>query len=162
MLLEICRQIQSSSIGTAIRESTEFFPIVETIHVLALAVSVGTVMWFDLRLLGISMRQDSVSHVFRQLRGYMAAGFALMFATGLLMFWALAANLYASPYFRVKVVLLALAGLNIIIYHVTIDRRRAEWDLYATPPLPARVAGFVSLLLWVGVIVAGRLTAFTV
>ena len=161
-LLEICRQIQNSAIGTSIRESGDFFPIVETLHVLALTVSVGTIMWFDLRLMGVSMRTDAVSRVFRQLRGWMIAGFLVMIATGLLMFWALAENLYESPYFRIKLVLLALAALNILVYHLTIDRRRAEWDLQPTPPLAARAAGFLSLVLWAGIIVAGRFTAYNI
>jgi hypothetical protein len=161
-LLDVCQAIQNSAIGTSIRQSELVFPLIETAHVLALGLSVGTIMWFDLRLLGVSMRADPVSQVFGELKGWMLAGFAIMLTTGSLMFWALAADLYASRYFRIKLVLLVLAGLNILLYHATIDRRRYEWDLDPTPPLQARAAGFVSLLLWLGVIAAGRLTAYNV
>jgi hypothetical protein len=161
-LLDICREIQNSAIGTSIRESGDVFPIVESTHVLALTISVGTVMWFDLRLLGVTMREAPVSDVFRQLRPWMIFGFAVMLATGLTMFWALAENLYDSRYFRIKLVLLALAAANIILFHATIDRRRADWDLQPVPPTSARIAGFVSLVLWAAIIVAGRFTAYNI
>jgi hypothetical protein len=159
-LQAICQWIQETSTSTALRESAYVLSIIETVHVLALAMAVGTVMWFDLRLLGVSMRRDPVSEVYNQLKPCMFAGFAIMFVTGALLFWSHAAECYASPYFRVKVVLLAVAAMNILLYHSTIDRRRAEWDLAATPPLQARLAGLLSLLLWMGVIAAGRLTAY--
>jgi hypothetical protein len=159
---ELCQLVQNSPIGTSIRQSELVFPLVETTHVLALGLSVGTIMWFDLRLMGVSMRNESVSQVFTELKGWMLGGFAIMIGTGSLMFWALAADLYESRYFRIKLVLLLLAGLNILVYHSTIDRKRREWDIDPTPPLQARAAGALSLLLWIGVIAAGRLTAYNV
>ena len=161
-ILEACQAIQASTIGTGIRESAYLFPIVESSHVLGLSLSVGTVMWFDLRLLGKIMRHIPVSEVFGQLRPWMFAGFAIMLTSGSLLFSAVAADAYANTYFRFKLVLLFVAALNMILFHSTIDRRRAEWDKAPLPPLPARVAGLLSLILWVGVIIAGRLFAYAV
>ena len=74
---------------------------------------------------------------------------------------ALATEVYAHPYFRIKMLLLALAGLNVAIFTLTVDRRRYDWDNAPTPPLQARIAGFISLVLWAGVIAAGRIMAYT-
>ena len=161
-IFEICQAIQASAIGTGIRESEYLFPVVEGTHVLGLSLSVGTVMWFDLRLLGKIMRNIPVSEVFQQLRPWMTAGFVIMLTTGSLLFSSVAADAYANSYFRLKVVLLLLAAANIIVFHSTIDRRRAEWDKAPMPPIQARVAGLLSLILWLGVIIAGRLFAYAV
>jgi len=161
-ILEVCKAIQASAVGTGIRESEYLFPIVEGTHVLGLSVSVGTVMWFDLRLIGKIMRHIPVSEVFHQLRPWMFAGFVIMLTTGSLLFSAVAADAYANTYFRLKVVLLLMAGANVLLFHTTIDRRRSHWDKAPIPPLQARIAGLLSLVLWVGVIILGRLFAYAV
>ena len=161
-ILEVCQVIQASAVGTGIRESEYLFPFIEGTHVLGLSLSVGTVMWFDLRLIGKIMRNIPVSEVFHQLRPWMSAGFVIMLTTGLLLFSSVAVDAYANTYFRLKIVLLILAAANIIVFHSTIDRRRAEWDKAPIPPIQARVAGLLSLILWLAVIVAGRLFAYAV
>ena len=159
-LLELCQWIQDTQIGTAIRESLLFFPFIEGVHVLSLGLSVGTVMWFDLRLVGVMMRDEPVSDVFDQVKPWMFAGFALMLVTGGLLFWSYAAKCYASTYFRVKVLLLLMAAANGLVYHFTIDRRRAEWGKAPIPPPQARIAGLLSLTLWISIIAVGRLMAY--
>src|ERR1051326_6817120 len=156
-ILEVCQAIQASAIGTGVRESAYLFPVVEGTHVLGLSLSVGTVMWFDLRLLGKIMRNIPVSEVFHQLRPWMFAGFLIMITTGSLLFSAVAADAYANTYFRLKIIVLFLAAANMLLFHSTIDRRRSDWDKAPIPPMPARIAGLLSLVLWVGVIILGRL-----
>jgi hypothetical protein len=90
----------------------------------------------------------------------MLTGFGIMFVSGVALFWALALRCYSSPFFWIKMALLLLAGINISIYHLTIDRRQTEWDKMLIPPIQARIAGLVSLVLWVGIIAAGRLMAY--
>lgn len=159
-LLEWCQWLQNSPLGTSIRESGYTYPLLEGSHVFGLALSVGTVMWFDLRLMGIAMRRDAVSNVFTQVRPWMSLGFAIMFVTGALLFSARAADAYASTYFRIKVGLLVLGGLNVALFHATIDRHRAQWDTADQPPFRARMAGLVSLVLWFSIIAAGRIMAY--
>ena len=161
-LLELCRWIYDSQIGTGIRESVYLFPILEGTHVIGLALSVGTVMWFDLRLLGVTMRNQPVSEVFGQLKPWMLSGFSIMFLTGSLLFSSVAVDAYSNTSFRVKMLVLLLSGLNILVFHSTVDRRRHEWDKAPIPPLQARLAGLLSLILWMSVIVAGRLFAYAV
>jgi len=157
-LLDLCKAIEQTTISSIVRESA--FPYVEGAHVLGLSLSVGTVLWFDLRLLGAAMRTRPVSEVFQDLKGWMFAGFGIMFLTGGLLFAAHATKAYASGYFRVKMALLILAGVNTVVYHLTIDRRKSEWGKAPVPPLRARVAGLVSLLLWFSVVAVGRLFAY--
>jgi hypothetical protein len=115
----------------------------------------------DLRLLGLSMRRVPVSVAYRQLMPWAGAGFAVMLVTGSMLLAAYASNAYENPYFRAKVLALALAGVNALVYHATIERRIDRWDTLARPPLPARMAGLFSILLWAGVVLAGRMTAYT-
>ena len=158
-ILEWCRALEESRVGTMVRETA--FPYVEGTHVLGLSLSVGTVMWFDLRLLGATMTSRPVSVVFRDLRAWMFGGFALMFLTGALLLAARATEAYESPYFRLKLALIVLAGVNMALYHLTIERRDTEWGAAPVPPLAARVAGLVSLVLWFSVIAVGRIFAYS-
>lgn len=159
-LLEWCRWLQDTPLGAGIREGAYSYPIIEGSHVMGLALSVGTVLWFDLRLLGLTMRGDAVSAVFNQVRPWMLLGFTIMLVTGALLFASRAVDAYESTYFRVKLGLLVLGALNIAIFHTTIDRQRDRWDTAARPPLRARLAGATSLVLWFGIIAAGRIMAF--
>jgi hypothetical protein len=110
--------------------------------------------------MGVAFTGSSVSRVFTQVRPWMVVGFAMMFLTGTLLFSARATEAFNSTYFRMKMALLLLAGLNIAIFHFTIDRRRAEWDAQLPPPTLARYAGALSLVLWFAIIAAGRVMAY--
>jgi len=90
----------------------------------------------------------------------MSIGFLIMVVTGSLLFTARATEAYASTYFRIKVGLLVLGALNVLIFHATIDRQREQWDAAATPPPRARLAGLLSMILWFGIIAAGRIMAY--
>ena len=83
-----------------------------------------------------------------------------MFVTGALLFTSEAVKLYHSPAFRIKLALLALAGLNALIFHLTIYRDAANWDQTAPAPLRARLAGLLSLAFWIAIIAAGRAIAY--
>src|SRR5947207_9975770 len=102
-LFEVCQWIQDSAIGTGIRESTLMFPLVETAHVIGLAVSVGFILMSDLRLIGLTFWRESMSDVHKQLRPWMITGFVSMFISGGLLFWSEAAKCYNSPTFRAKI-----------------------------------------------------------
>jgi len=160
-VLEICRLLDHSAIGTNIRESSLLFPIIEGIHVLALALSVGLVLITDLRLAGVVMRNRATSEIWSQFFPWMMSGFGVMFLTGSLLFWSHALSAYHSPAFRAKLVLLILSGLNAAVYHLTIYRKMDQWDTSPIPPIQARLAGWTSLILWAGVITMGRIMAYT-
>jgi hypothetical protein len=160
ILFEWCRWLENTGWARALSESGYAYPLVEGSHVMALALSVGAVVWFDLRLLGWTMRDDRVSEVFEQVRPWMLAGFAVMFLTGVLLFATRATDAFESSYFRLKLALLVLGAFNVAIFHTTVDRRRDQWDTQARPPLQARLAGALSLVLWFSIIAAGRIMAY--
>ena len=160
-LLDKCIALSNTSGGTFIRESTWEFPVIEGVHVLSIAMSVGMILWFDLRLLGASMRNRPVSEVFRGIYWWMVGGFTAAVISGLLLFWAEADRAYPNIFARIKFLGLVIAGLNILYFHVWTQRTQREWDNDPVPPLRVRMAGLLSITCWVVVVAAGRLMAYT-
>jgi hypothetical protein len=159
-LLGLCQWLEKTPGSIALHESLWVYPIVESVHVLTLSLFLGTAVMLDLRLLGLTMRRVPVSEVARQLLPWTAAGFALMVLTGALLFYAIPVRTYLNVFFRVKVVMLILASLNAWVFHATVYRRVAEWDLDPVTPKSARLAAGLSLVLWAGIVVAGRMIAY--
>ena len=159
-LFELCSWLQNTEWGTSIRESIWVFPIIEGTHVLALSLSVGTLLVMDLRLAGVLMRREPVSQVSGQLMPWSLAGFAIMFTTGGLLFWSQPLKAYGSIFFRIKLVLLLLACINALIFELTLRRTIATWDRAEKPPLRARITAVLGIALWAGVIAAGRTMAY--
>jgi len=159
-LAEICKWVNDAPLSTTIRESDLLFPIIETVHVLAITALAGTVAIVDLRLLGVILKKEKVTAVAGQLLPLTWVGLFLMFSSGFLLFLAEASKSYSNPAFRVKMLLLVLAGLNPAIFHSTVYRGVSAWDESAAPPWRARLAGALSLVLWSSIIVAGRAIAY--
>ena len=159
-MLELLRRLAETKGSVALRESLWVWPLVESTHVLTLALFAGTAIMLDLRLLGVGLRPLRVSSLTGRLLPWTRAGFGVMVMTGSLLFYANPVRYYQNVFFRAKVVLLVLAGLNIWLFHSRIHRRVAEWDGDTTPPRAARVAAVVSLLAWASIVVAGRLIAY--
>lgn len=158
--LAICQALQDSAIGTSIRESVWLFPIIESVHVLALSLSVGIIITLDLRLIGAGMRHISVSQIVNGLKPWYLTGFALMFASGALLFWSEAAKCYHSGPFRFKMLFLLLTGVNAIIFEIRYKPTVDLWDGKPHTPTGAKLVGWCSLVFWVGVIALGRWTAY--
>ena len=153
---EICLAIENTWLSTAVRESIWVFPILLGVHSLGLGLSVGTLFWFDLRLLGLSMTAHRVSEVYRSIAPWMLTGFAVMFVSGGLLLWAQAGACYDDGFCRAKLLVLPLAGLNAAAYHSFTERGIGAWDSQPRPPLSARVAGGCSIALWLVIIALGR------
>ena len=141
------------------REWTWLYPAVETTHILAFVVLVGSAAMWDLRLLGLS-RGVPVTALERHLLPWARAGLLLAAPTGALMFASDATELVANPAFRLKLVLIAAAILNAAAFHRWTYRSVRTWDQGVGSPLAARLAGAVSLCLWTSVIACGRLIAY--
>lgn len=159
-LLHLCEWLNDSSIGTQIRGSDNLFSVIETVHVLGITLMAGTIAIADLRLLGLALKEVPASQVVEPLVKIAWLGFALMLASGALLFWAEAAELYWNTAFRIKLLLLALAAANAWIFHATTYRRVAHWDAATAAPGGARLAALCSLALWSAVIVCGRAIAY--
>ena len=152
--------IEATGLGRMMRESMWAFPIVETIHIAAFAIVVGSIVVLDLRLVGLSRRmplERLASHVLPWTLG----AFALAVLSGLTMFTAHAADYLTNGVFMLKMGLILTAGLNAAILHLGAMQRSGAWDTDAGPPARVRVAAAASILLWIGVIACGRLLAYT-
>jgi hypothetical protein len=160
LVQHLCQILYDSSFGTYIRESDYAFSVIESVHVLGITLLVGTIALLDLRMLGVVLRSVSVTRIARTVFPLTWSGFAVMFVSGFLLFWAEAAKNYTNPAFRIKIILLALVGLNPLIFHTTIYRRVHEWEVLQVSPWRARAAAIASLTLWSGVIIAGRAIAY--
>lgn len=159
-LFRFCEWLASTPWSIALHESRYMFLIVLTVHVLTLTVFVGMALMIDLRLLGVTMKRVPVSEVVGRLLPWSAAGLLVMVASGALLFYSAPLLRYDNLFFRFKMVVLVLAALNAWIFHVTVFRRVAEWDLDAVPPRAARLMGGLSLVSWAVIITAGRLMAY--
>jgi hypothetical protein len=156
----LCQQLQDLSFPTDIRESEWLFPTIETVHVLALVLVIGSILRVDLRLMGLVDRTRSVRSMTAETLPLTWTAFAAAAVAGSLMFSSKAVTYYDNLPFRLKMACLALAGINMACFHLSTYRRVAGWD-HGAPPLGARVAGGVSLVLWVVIVGAGRWVGFT-
>lgn len=144
----------------ALHESQYMYSIVESTHVLGLGLFLGTLLMVDVRLLGMALRKLPVNEVTARVLPWTFAGFIVMGVTGLLLFYAIPVRSYQNLFFRMKVVLLLIAGLNAWHYHRAARRTVAHWDAQEVPPATVRVSALVSLVTWTLVIFAGRFIAY--
>lgn len=158
-VLAFCRWLEQTSPGASVRQSLWLFPAIETLHLVGMAAVLATIGTFDLRLMGAILRGQSVSGLGRRLLPWAWTAFALQVITGGLLFASEAARMVVNPAFRLKILLIILAGVHALIFHFVARRKMPEWTS-ATPPLAARIAGLASLLLWIGVVAAGRWIGF--
>ena len=152
--------LEATSASVAIRESILFYPLVETTHVLTLCLFLGMTATWDLRLVGVAMRRVPVSEVVNRLFPWAIAGFVIMVISGSLLFLSGPVRASQNIFFQIKMVMIALAGLNAFVFHRTIFRWVSEWDQADDIPFRARAAGFSSLALWSIVVVCGRMQAY--
>jgi len=159
-ILELCTWLQNTQFGTAVRESTLAFPVLEGTHLLGLTFMLGPTFAFDLRLSGLAWRDQPVSKIYKSFLPLTNAGAALMVITGIILFWSEPVKCYNSTYFRLKVIALIVASLNAGIFHFGYFKTVATWDVIGSPPTRARMAGYASIVLWLFVVLAGRYTAY--
>jgi hypothetical protein len=152
--------LQDLSLPTNIRESGWLFPTIETVHVFALVLVVGSIMTVDLRLLGLTNRDRPFSKLAGEMLPWTWVCFAIAASAGLLMFSSKALIYYGNIPFRLKMICLLLAGINMAVFHWMGTRHLKTWDL-GNPPKAARFAGGASLLLWTTIVAAGRWIGFT-
>jgi hypothetical protein len=160
VLLDACEWLQNLPFPTLIRESDWLFPTIETVHVLALVLVVGSISMVDLRLLGLANRSRPLSQVMAQALPWTWVAFVVAALAGSLLFSSKAVTYYSDLPFRIKMVCLVLAGINMALFHRFTHRRLGRSDAGA-PPAAARLAGGVSLLLWIVIVGAGRWIGFT-
>jgi uncharacterized protein DUF6644 len=158
--LNLFRRMADSSWSVGLHESRYAYDLIESVHVWSLCLFFGLAVLFDFRLLGWTMRSVPVSEVARRLLPWTAAGFVVMVISGTLLFSAIPLRSYQNIFFRTKMILLLCAGLNVWIFHSGVYRRVTNWDLDRIPPRAAKAAGVLSLVLWVCIVLSGRMIAY--
>ncbi len=152
--------LQDLWLPVQIRESDWMFPTIETVHVFALVLVVGSIVTVDLRLLGFANRDRPFSQMAREMLPWTWSAFVVAAIAGALMFTSKALTYFANIPFRIKMVCLLLAGANMLLFHWVGSRHLAHWD-ESVPPPRARFAGAMSLLLWTTIVASGRWIGFT-
>lgn len=158
-VLAFCKWLEATAVGASVRQSLWLFPAIETLHLLGMAALLATVGTFDLRLMGLILRSESVTGLSRRVLPWAGAAFVLQVITGGLLLASEAGHMAVNPAFRFKMLLIVLAGAHALSFHVISRRNVEEWDS-ATPPVAARIAGMTSIILWIGVVAAGRWIGF--
>ena len=154
--------LQSTPIASAIAENEILFPWIESVHVLAIVLVVGTISIVDLRLLGIASRDLTVRRLMRDVIPYTWGAFAVAAITGSLLFSSDAVHYARNFFFLGKLVLLALAGLNMAVFHLVGVGDIERWDTgTGQTPVAAKAAAIISLLVWISVVAFGREIGFT-
>ena len=159
-LLGWCQWLEQTPLAVAVSESVWLFPLIEGSHILALPLSVGMIVMFDLRLLGLAFSSGPASRMMRDVVRWSKAGFVVMFLTGVVLFMTQASKAYDNVFFRTKLLLLLVLGINAAVYQIVFYPRMAQWDSAGGTPFGARLCGGLSLVVWIGVIVCGRTMAY--
>jgi len=160
-IVQLLRSLESSGLAAWLRGSLYAFPLIESFHVIGLTMVFGTVAIIDLRLLGLASAGRPFATLASETIKWTWAAFALTAATGALMFSTNAVAYYQNLHFRFKMSLLVLAGINVLVFTMTAGRSVDRWNAHKAAPLSGKLAGAVSLLLWIGVIFMGRWVGFT-
>ena len=158
---ELLHSLKETGFATAIRENGSLFPWLESVHVLGVTVLIGCIGLLELRLIGVVSLNRPVSRVLKDVLPVTWVAFALSVISGFLLFASNAPTYATNTFFLGKVVLLAGAGLNAFGFHAFVERSIAKWDTAARTPIPARLSGIFSLVMWLGIVVCGRWVGFT-
>jgi len=158
---EVLKTIENTGIASSIRDSLYWFPMLESVHVIGLAIVFGTICIMDLRLLGLASTNRPFRLVASDILKWTWIAFFITFLTGAFMFTTNATAYFHNSVFQAKMALLLLAGINMGIFELTTGRSSRQWDTSPSPPAAAKRAAVISLTLWIGVIFLGRWIGFT-
>lgn len=160
-LSELWLALETSAVGDFVAVSAWAFPALESLHVIALAIVLGSIAVMDLRMLGLASRTVPLTILSRNTLILTWTAFVFAAITGLLMFASKASSYAINPYFLIKMGLLVLAGLNMFYFHFVTWKNVSQWDTAAAVPTSVKLAGALSLIFWVLIVFFGRAIGFT-
>ncbi|WEK45953.1 MAG: hypothetical protein P0Y56_13080 [Candidatus Andeanibacterium colombiense] len=152
--------LEASALGDYVAESTWAFPTLESLHVMAFVTVLGSLLVVDLRLLGLGWKDVKLTTLSHETLRITWIAFICAAITGLLLFCSKATSYVINPYFKLKLVMLAFAALNMLVFQFITWKTVADWDL-GRVPTAAKVSASLSLLAWVCVVFFGRAIGFT-
>jgi hypothetical protein len=150
------QMVYDTSVAVAVRESATLYPWIESIHVLMIAIVLGTIAMVDLRLIGFGSHRRSARRLILDMLPFTWVGFAGAVISGGLLFMSNATAFYESMPFRFKLLAILFAGINMAVFHITAYRQIGNWDEDIKTPTAARISGYTSLGLWLLIIFLGR------
>jgi hypothetical protein len=150
-MLSLCRSLEHVPWIVAVNSSAGIISIVWLSHYLGIFLLVGTMAFVDLRVLGLAGRSRRIAPLAGQLFPWTWTGLVMTIPTGFIMFAGQATIFYPAPVFWIKIIELAVA----VVFGIAVQRKVPEWDRLAVIPAGAKVLAGVSLLLFVGAILAG-------
>jgi hypothetical protein len=150
--------LRTTPVGAWVRHSQWAWPALESLHFIGMSVLIGTLGLFDLRLLGFARGVPYAA--LHRLIPLGIAGYTLNLVTGFCFLSGTPDQYLFNLAFRVKLTCMAIAGLNVVFFYTRVFRRLEALGPDTPPPFGARVAGAVSLTMWIGVMSAGRLLTF--
>jgi hypothetical protein len=153
--------IYSNPLAQTIRENELLFPWIEAIHVLAVTLVIGSIALVDLRLIGVRALNRAISNISKELLPITWTAFLAAAITGAILFTSNALSYSQNFYFTSKIILLGLAGINMMCFQFIIGKNLDSWNHYQQLPIAARIAGAISLTLWISIIFCGRWIGFT-
>ena len=136
------------------------FPAIETIHVIAIVLVLGSITRLDMRLMGLVWQNRPVTEVADEMLPWTWTSFVVATVFGLLLWSSKPIEYFQIAFFDVKMLLILLAGLNMLLFQFVTFRTVAQWDRDPLPPPPARLAGALSMAFWLSVVICGRLIGF--
>ena len=158
---DLISYLETSTLADSIRENDLLFPMIESVHVVAICLVVGSILAVDLRLLGLAWVNRPVSRITHGILPLTWGAFVVAVGSGSLLFISNATKYLGNGFFIAKLCLIAAAGVNMVIFHFVAAKDMSKWDNDARLPLRARLAGGASLLLWIAVVACGRWIGFT-
>ena len=152
--------LDGTQFAETIRISLWLFPALEIAHVAAIAIVLGSIARVDLRLAGLVSRDRSISEISHEMLPWTWISFGLATLFGVMLFAGQPIRYVEVAFFDVKMLLIALAGVNMVVFEYVTRKGIGRWDRAAIPPVPVRIAGGLSLAFWISVLVCGRLIGF--
>ena len=159
-MLNFVEWLATTEWSIALHESLYLYPWIESSHVLFICIFFGTLIFVDLRLTGVVFKDLSVETLNKKILPLTLIGFCLMCITGLLLFYAIPIRNYQNIFFRIKIFLIFIAGLNALFFHKRMAREAKDWDTNSSIPISMKVSAVSSLFTWSLVIISGRLIAY--
>src|ERR1700686_138328 len=148
----LLKSLETSGLANRIRDSLWLFPLIESTHVLGLALVFGTIAIIDLRLLGIASTVRPFTRMASDILKWTWAAFVLTALTGTLMFITNAHVYYHNVFFRTKMLLLVLTGINLLVFELTAGKTVHSWDKAPTAPRAGKAVAALSLTMWISII----------
>jgi len=159
-MLDFVVWLSETKWSVALHESLYLYPWIESTHVLSICLFFGTLLFVDLRLTGKVFNNLSISEMNRKVLPLTIFGFLVMSVTGLLLFYAIPVRNYQNIFFRIKMLLMVIAGINAFFFHRRMSKEAKIWDKDSSIPKSMKNSAIASLALWSSVIISGRMIAY--